>query len=178
MSELTVRRAQGTANIGTVEMNESNGLVRSRLSGLPEQAGPSASEVLSRSRSDLPVLEFVGPVAGFDDHRVFVLAEIDPASLLRSLRSLEDPDVRFLVIPPGPFFPDYAPELSDEWAEALELRAAEDALVLVIVNPGASPAQATVNLLAPVVINTVTRRAAQVVLGDVDLSLRVPLGIG
>jgi flagellar assembly factor FliW len=127
---------------------------------------------------DLPDLEFVGPVAGFPDRRWFVLAEIDPASLLRSLRSLDDPGLRFLVLPPGPFFPDYAPELGDEWVEALELTAAEDALVLVIVTPGATAAEATANLLAPVVVNVRTRRAAQVVLADPALPLRASLRAG
>jgi flagellar assembly factor FliW len=123
---------------------------------------------------ELPALSFVGPVAGFSQHRAFVLMEIDPASMVCALRSLDDPEVRFLVLPPGPLFPDYAPEISDDWAESLELTRAEDALVLVIVNPGTSIADATVNLMAPIVINTVTLRAAQVVLGE-DLPLRAPL---
>ena len=123
----------------------------------------------------LPGLEFVGPVAGFPDLRHFVLAELAPASLLRALRSLEDPALRFLVLPPGPFFPDYAPEIGDEWAEALQLHHADDALVLVIVTPGATAADATANLLAPVVINVSTRRAAQVVLADSGWPLRAPL---
>lgn len=126
----------------------------------------------------LPALEFVGPVAGFPSLRSFVLTEIDPESVVCAMRSLEDPEVRFLVMPPGPFFPDYAPELSDDEAETLGLTAAEDALVLVIVNAGASVAEATVNLLAPIVINTVTLRAAQVVLSDPSLQLRAPLIVG
>jgi flagellar assembly factor FliW len=123
---------------------------------------------------ELPALTFVGPVAGFPQHRAFVLTEIDPASMVCALRSLDDPDVRFLVLPPGPLFPEYAPEISDDWAETLELSQADDALVLVIVNPGTSIADATVNLMAPIVINTSTLRAAQVVLAD-DLPLRAPL---
>ncbi|MBA3741712.1 MAG: flagellar assembly protein FliW [Sporichthya sp.] len=124
----------------------------------------------------VPALEFVGPVAGFAALCSFVLTEIDPASVVCAMRSLEDPEVRFLVMPPGPFFPDYAPEISDDWAESLGLTCAEDALVLVIVNPGTSVADATVNLLAPIVINTVTLHAAQVVLAE-DLPLRAPLPV-
>jgi flagellar assembly factor FliW len=125
----------------------------------------------------VPTLRFVGPIAGFAAHGEFVLQEIDPASIVCALRSLDDPDVRFLVMPPGPCFPDYEPEISDDWAETLELSRAEDALVLVIVNAGASVADATVNLMAPIVINTVTLRAAQVVLSDAALPLRAPLSV-
>jgi len=124
---------------------------------------------------DLPSLDFLGPVAGFPEHRRFVLAELDPSSLLRALRSLDDPGLRFLVLPPGPFFPDYTPEIGDDWAERLELTGSEDALVLVLVTPGATAADATVNLMAPVVINVRTRRAAQIVLDDTSLPLRAPL---
>lgn len=131
---------------------------------------------VSEAAVGVPALEFLAPVAGFPALRSFVLAEIDPASMVCAMRSLEDPEVRFLVMPPGPFFPDYAPEISDDWAETLGLATAEDALVLVIVNAGASVAEATVNLLAPIVINTVTLRAAQVVLAE-DLPLRAPLPV-
>jgi flagellar assembly factor FliW len=123
----------------------------------------------------LPDLEFLGPVAGFPDHRRFVLVELGEASLLCALRSLDDPQLRFLVLPPGPFFADYAPEIDDNWAERLELTNEEDALVLVVVTPGASAGGATANLLAPIVINVRTRRAAQIVLDDSSLPLRAPL---
>jgi flagellar assembly factor FliW len=105
----------------------------------------------------LPTIEFVGPIAGFPNHRAFALVELDPTGVLCALRSLEDPELRFLVVPPATFFPDYAPELGDEWVEQLQLASAEDALVLLIVTPAAR-----------------TRRAAQVVL-DADLPLRAPL---
>ncbi len=120
-----------------------------------------------------PTLEFVGPVAGFPDHRHFVLVELE--GLLYRLQSLEDPGLRFLVVPPIPFFADYAPEVSDEWAQQLQLTDASDALVLLIVTTGNAPAEATANLLAPIVINLGTRQAAQIVLEDSALALRAPL---
>jgi flagellar assembly factor FliW len=122
-----------------------------------------------------PDLEFLGPVAGFPDHRRYVLVELDESSLLRALQSLDDPALRFLVLPPGPFFPDYEPEIAGDWADQLELTSAEDALVLVVITPGETAAEATANLLAPVVINVHTRRAAQIVLDDSSLPLRARL---
>jgi flagellar assembly factor FliW len=122
----------------------------------------------------LQTLNFVGPIAGFPEHRTFALVELDPAGVLCALRSLDDPGLRFLVVPPTPFFPDYAPDLGDEWVEQLQLTSADDALVLLIVTPAESAADATANLLAPVVVNVRTRHAAQVVL-DTDLPLRAPL---
>jgi flagellar assembly factor FliW len=131
--------------------------------------------VSDTGESNIPDLEFLGPVAGFPDHRRYVLVELDESSLLRALQSLDDPALRFLVLPPGPFFPDYEPEIGGDWVDQLELTTAEDALVLVVITPGATAADATANLLAPVVINVHTRRAAQIVLDDSSLPLRAPL---
>lgn len=136
---------------------------------------PGAHEQTRAADQTLPTLEFVGPIAGFPQHRNFVLVDLDASGLLCSLQSLEDPNLRFLVLPPAPFFADYEPELTDDWAEQLEITSADEALVLLIVTAGESAADATANLLAPVVINLRTRRAAQVVLEDASLPLRAPL---
>ncbi len=125
--------------------------------------------------ADLPALDFVIPIPGFPDHRRFVLVQLDDKGLLCALRSLDDPDLRFLVVSPTAFFPDYAPELDAETQEMLGIVRAEDALVLLVVTPGAAADDATANLLAPVVVATRTRRAAQVVLTGSDLPVRAPL---
>lgn len=123
---------------------------------------------------DLPEIELLEPMAGFPDRRRFVLVDVDGAGLLQSLRSLDDPELRFLVMAPGVLFPDYAPDLDDSWAARLGLTGPQDAQVLLVVTPGADPREATANLLAPVVLNVNTRVAAQVVL-HADLPLRAPL---
>jgi flagellar assembly factor FliW len=126
-------------------------------------------------QDEIPVLELVEPLPGFPEHRRFALARLDDAGVLCALRSLDDPDLRFLVVPPGAFFSDYAPEIDDQTAAALAIDSAEDVLALVMVNPGDSPSTATANLLAPVLVNHRTRRAFQVVLDDPSLPLRAPL---
>ena len=125
----------------------------------------------------LPTLEFIGPLAGFPDRRLFVLVELEPSGLLCALRSLDDDALRFLVAPPGPFFPDYEPELGTDWARLLDLQTPQDALVLTIITPGEEAAPPTANLFAPVIINVRTRKAAQIILDDTDLPLRAPLPV-
>ncbi len=125
--------------------------------------------------TDLPEISLVEPLPGFPDARRFALVELAPGGALFALRSLDDPDLRFLVVPPAPFFPDYAPEIDDISAATLQLTGADDALVLLVVTPGDTPADATANLLAPVVVNVRTHAAAQVVLADASLPIRRPL---
>jgi flagellar assembly factor FliW len=125
--------------------------------------------------TELPEINLVDPLPGFPTARRFALVDLGAGGALFALRSLEDADLRFLVVPPAPFFPDYAPEIDTAAAAELELSDAADALVLLMVTPGVSPADATVNLLAPVVVNARTRAAAQIVLADSSLPLRAPL---
>lgn len=134
---------------------------------------------------DIPVIELVQPLPGFPDLRQFALVQLDSlggsddassdGGMLCALRSLEDPDLRFLVLPPSAFFPDYAPVIDDATVAELEISSADDVLVLVVLNAGDSLGSTTANLVAPVLVNTVTRKACQVILDDPALSISTPL---
>lgn len=128
--------------------------------------------------SDIPVLELIEPLAGFADHRSFALVRLDDEGTVCELQSTERPDLSFLVVPPHVFFPHYAPEIDDTTMKILDLRSAEDVLLLVMINPGPSLAETTANLLAPVLVNHRTRRGAQVVLDDDSQPLRASLAGG
>lgn len=122
-----------------------------------------------------PTIEFVSPIMGFAEHTAFHLVPLDEAGSLYSLRAADGTGVRLVVVAPGRFFPGYAPEIDDETVTALDLRDGTEAAVLNVVNVGDDPATATVNLLAPIVINHRTMQAAQTVLIGTDLPLRAPL---
>ena len=84
-------------------------------------------------------------------------------------------DLEFVVTHPGLFFPDYAPEIDDDTADRLELKSADDALLLVIVTVTDPVAASTANLLGPIVVNRHTRAAAQAVLGASGYNTREAL---
>ena len=125
--------------------------------------------------ADLPVIEFVAPMAGFPHDRRFVLVRLDESGLLFALTSIETPGLRFLVLPPMPYFPDYAPEVDDDTLAALGVSGAESLLVLLLVTTGDTTDNATVNLMAPIVLHQGTRKAVQLVLSRSGLSVRAPL---
>lgn len=124
---------------------------------------------------DIPVLTMVGPMLGFPDHDRFALRRLDESGTICDLHSLDDETLRFVVVPPGLFFPDYTPEITDTTAAQLDARTAEELVALVVVTLGAGLADATANLLAPLLLNPDKRLAAQVVLDDAALPLRAPL---
>jgi flagellar assembly factor FliW len=125
----------------------------------------------------LPVIDFVAPVPGFPQHRQFVLVSRDHDGLLYELAAVDDPELRFVVVPPSPFFPEYAPEISEESLDLLGITTAEagELLTLLVVTVGSTPSRTTANLLAPIVVDPVRRRALQVVLSGTDLPVRAPL---
>jgi flagellar assembly factor FliW len=99
-------------------------------------------------------------------------AEDGDGPVLYELRSVDKPDLRFLVGVPRAFFPEYTIELDDQSCDDLDLHEPGDALVLVILSAGADATTTTANLLAPVVINANTRSAAQVILSGSDWPVR------
>ncbi len=123
----------------------------------------------------IPVIEFVAPMPGFSDRQRFALVQLDDDGVLCALRSLDDPDLRFLVVPPMAFFPDYAPVVGDDVVRELKIDSVDDVLMLVVLNAGASLETTTANLAAPVLVNLITRQAKQVILDDPALSVAVPL---
>lgn len=133
---------------------------------------------------EVPELRFVRPLPGFPQLSRFVLVRLEDQdggpdggldAVLYELRSIEVPDVRFLVGVPTAFFPDYAFELDEPSCSELELADAADALVLVVLTAGPDFEAPTANLLAPVVINARTRSAAQVILSGTDWPVRAAI---
>lgn len=125
---------------------------------------------------DVPEIDLVHPLPGFADLTRFVLVRLgedgSDEALLYELRSVEQPEVRFLVAVPTVFFPAYTFELDELSCSELDLTDAGEALVLVLLTIGDDAASTTANLLAPVVINARTRSAAQVILSGTDWPVR------
>jgi flagellar assembly factor FliW len=130
------------------------------------ESAPAAENVA------LPVIDFVAPMPGFPGEHRFLLVRLDDTGVLYALTSIETPGLRFLVVPPAPFFPDYAPEIDDETLSALAVNDPANLLVLLVVTTGESTDDVTVNLMAPIVLDRETRRAVQLVLPKSDLSIR------
>lgn len=124
---------------------------------------------------DIPVIELVQPMPGFPDRSQFALVQLDDDGVLCQLRSLEDPNLRFLVVSPVSFFPDYSPVVDEDTVADLGIESVDDVLVLLVLTAGSSLAETTANLAAPVLVNTTTRRAQQVILDDPQLSVATPL---
>jgi flagellar assembly factor FliW len=118
----------------------------------------------------LPTIDLAVPMPGFPRYRQFVLVRLNDEGLLYAFTSIEDPELRFLVAPPEPFFPDYAPEIEDEVFAALNTKDPDRLLLLVVITAGVN--ETTANLLAPIVVDRDSRRAIQVILNGSGMPVR------
>jgi flagellar assembly factor FliW len=118
----------------------------------------------------LPTITMAVPMPGFPAHREFVLVRLNDDGLLYAFTSVEDPELRFLVAPPEPFFPDYAPEIENEVFAALNTKDPDRLLLLTVITAGVN--ETTANLLAPIVVDRDSMRAVQVVLSGSGMPVR------
>jgi len=125
---------------------------------------------------DDKILSFPRGLPGFEHLRRFVLLPREKDGVFGWLHSVESETCAFLVTDPFLFYADYFVDIPERDVRELELAAAAQALVLVIVSvPGGNIREATVNLLAPLVINTEKRLARQVILHSSPFTTRHPL---
>lgn len=120
-------------------------------------------------------LTFVTPPPGLEPQVHYLLEEVDGAVGLFSLVPREPGSgvSRLFLLDAGAYLPGYAPRISDEQQRMLGLREPSEAWVLVVANPALSGT--TVNLLAPIVLNSSTGQCAQLILEGQDWPLRASL---
>ncbi len=127
-------------------------------------------DIMTDSVTEMPVIDMAVPMPGFPAHRRFCMVRLHDEGLLYAFTSIDDPSLRFLVAPPEPFFPDYAPEIENEVFAALNTKDADRLLVMVVITAGVN--ETTANLLAPIIVDRDTMRAMQVVLNGTGMPVR------
>jgi flagellar assembly factor FliW len=132
-----------------------------------EETGPAAGDALL----------FPDGLPGFPDLKRFVLIELREDGAFQELQSIDDPEVSMIVCVPWLFFPDYAPVLSDDEQEDLELETQADAVVFVPVTFDERLHQVSLNLLGPFVVNARTRRGRQLVLAESEYPVKAPISL-
>jgi flagellar assembly factor FliW len=126
------------------------------------------------------IMTFPQGLIGFEDDcepdrpARFALLQSDDWGPFYWMQSADRPELAFLVVDPALFFKDYQVLIREETQADLNLTDAKDGQVMVICNRAAG-GWITGNLLGPLVINTVTRRAVQVVLTEKKWTCRQPL---
>lgn len=118
------------------------------------------------------IITFIEPIFGFEENRRYVLLEheeLNPHFIW--LQSVDEPMICFVLANPRELVPDYKVELPPEAAEELGEGGTLYFVLTVIRDPYYD---STVNLKSPIVINTKTGKAMQVILEEA-YPIRQPL---
>ena len=122
------------------------------------------------------IFTFVEPIIGYDNLRKYVLVEHTDNSAFKWLQSIEDTTLAFPVSTPAYFDIDYQFEIPTEKADSIGLTTVESLISLNIVTiPSANPRKATINLLAPIIINATNKQGMQLILSNSNYPVKQPL---
>lgn len=124
--------------------------------------------------SEDKVITFDRGLFGFEDYKKYtILYDIDGGDVRISwLQSLDEVALALPVINPMLVKPDYNPVLEDELLSGLGELKDENLVVLLTVTATADVKDTTVNLKAPIIINSDTKKGCQVVAENVDYPVK------
>lgn len=120
------------------------------------------------------VYTFENGLPGFPDEKQFMILPLEETTLL-VLQSVSTSEVAFIITSPFEVFPDYNVRLSDDVLTSLQINAEEDVVVYAILTVQEPFTNTTVNLQAPIIINTKKKLAKQYITNDTSFSMRQPL---
>jgi flagellar assembly factor FliW len=110
------------------------------------------------------IYHFPQGLPGFEELRRFVLLVPDPEMPLSFLQSVDDGNISFIMTNPFLYEPSYEFDIPEEDQAMLEIQDERDVAVWVILSVQGRLEDATMNLLAPVVMNVRNRMGKQIVL--------------
>lgn len=112
------------------------------------------------------LIVFPDGIPGFEQSTTYALFTEPGSEPFQWLLSTVDSRLGFVVIDPMTIWSDYAPKISREDLKSLEVTSADDIVVYAVVTLAEEPAQVTVNLSGPILINTANKKARQLALLD------------
>lgn len=124
------------------------------------------------------VLTFSKGILGFSEEKRYLLLSEVVAAPFMWLQSIDNPDLGFVVLDPWLVLAEYQLDLTEDIRERLQITNSEKVLTLGIIVIPEDPQKMTINLRAPLVINTETRFGEQFVLSDDKFDIRHPVFSG
>lgn len=124
---------------------------------------------------DDSIVRFPSGLLGFPEQERYVILDHDTEAPIKWLQSVEAPDLAFVLLDPGTFYPDYHVDIP---AEALaEIKGDQRdglALAVILTIPSDDPSRITANLRGPLIISHKTKLGKQLVLSE-EFPTRHPL---
>jgi len=124
---------------------------------------------------DIPednIISMPKPILGFEHLTRYCILEREDSEPFLWFQSVEDPAVAFIVVNPLFFYPEYRIEVNPKEIEELKVSDVRAVETYVIVTIPSDPRNMTANLQGPILINTETRLAKQMILVNSDYRVK------
>lgn len=119
------------------------------------------------------ILDFEEGILGFEDiHKFGIINSEDPESPFKWIQAIENPELAFALVDPFAIKKDYDFEIKDENASSLGIASPSQVAVFAIVVIPEDTKKISMNLKAPIIVNTDNKKAAQVILDSDKYTVR------
>jgi len=118
------------------------------------------------------IIKFEHGIPGFEDEKEFILLPIEENSVFQVLQSVQTEGLAFIITSPYAVTNNYNFELNEGTLKALDIKSENEVAVFGIVSLKETLANSTLNLKAPIVLNTTNKKAKQVILDNEAYTIR------
>lgn len=123
------------------------------------------------------VLTFEHGLPGFEEEKEFALLVVEEDSAFHMLQSLKTEALVFIITNPSYVTISYNFDLDEATLHALHIQHENEVAVYAIVSLKETLAQSTVNLKAPIIVNTTNNKAKQIILNEEQYAIRQPMSL-
>lgn len=135
----------------------------------------SSANTASPEPEEMAVIHFEDGIYGFEDVKDFVLLERSSSKVIWSLRAADGNFPSLIVVDPFVVLQNYRPVLTPAERQSLGNPPDDELCFLAVAVIRQNLADSVVNLKSPIVINTRTRQAKQVIMENSDYPVRYRL---
>jgi len=121
------------------------------------------------------VIEFEDGIPGLEQYKKYALLQFEESYPIVWLQSMDDSGICLPVLDTFIVLPDYVFDIDESDVKDLDLKSPDELHVVSVVVIPEDIQGMTVNLAAPVIINTLTGRAKQIVLSGSEYNVRAPV---
>jgi len=121
------------------------------------------------------LITFDGGIPGLEEYRRYALLQFEESYPIIWLQSLDNGGICLPVLDTFAVLTGYVFDIDDRDVEELGLESPEKLQVVSVLVIPDDIQRMTVNLAAPIIINTATGKAKQIVLGGSDYNVRAPI---
>lgn len=121
------------------------------------------------------IVIFANGIPGFEYTQQYVFIHPEPESPMTIMQSIEDENAGFIVADPFLFYANYEFQIPENVQKELGIQKENEVAVWCVVSVPEQVQDATVNLFAPIVVNTICRKGKQIILHGSDYSIRQQL---